>query len=68
MTNIMVPHLQQEYENQKTLFESQPVIVQRFLEGQAQFIAQALITKMARVRFSLPDRVVIAAFSRMERW
>jgi hypothetical protein len=58
MTNNMVPHLQQEYEIQTTLFESQPVIVQRFLESQAQFIAQALITRMARVRFSLPDRVV----------
>jgi hypothetical protein len=59
MANNMVPHLQQEYEIQKTLFESQPVIVERFLEGQALFIAQALITKMAQVRFSLPDRVVM---------
>jgi hypothetical protein len=58
MTNKLVPHLQQEYEIQKTLFESQPVIVQRFLEGQARFIAQALITKMVWVRFALPDRVV----------
>jgi hypothetical protein len=58
MTNSMVPHLQQEYEIQKTLFESQPVIVQRFLESQARFIAQVLITKIARVRFSLPDHVV----------
>jgi hypothetical protein len=58
MTNNMVPHLQQEYEIQKTLFESQPVIIQRFLEDQARFIAQALITRMARVRFSLPDRVL----------
>jgi hypothetical protein len=58
MTNNTVPYLQQEYENQKTLFESQPAIVQRFLEGQAQFIADALITKQARIRFFLPDRVV----------
>lgn len=58
MINNAVPHLRQEYETQKTLFESQPVIVQRFLEGQAQPIAEALITKTAWMRFSLPDRVV----------
>jgi hypothetical protein len=58
MTNNTVPYLQQEYEYQKALFESQPAIVQRFLEGQAQFIADALITKTARAHFSLPDRVV----------
>jgi hypothetical protein len=58
MINNAVPQLRQEYEGQKALFESQPTIVQRFLEGQAQSIAEALITKTARVRFSLPDRVV----------
>ena len=58
MTNNLVPQLRQEFEAQKMLFESQPTIVQRFLEGQAQFIAEALITKTSRVRFSLPDRVV----------
>lgn len=59
MTNTAVPFLQQEYEHQKQLFESQPVIVQRFLEGQAQFIADALITKKPHVQFSLPDRVTV---------
>src|SRR5512141_2013856 len=58
MTNNLIAHLQQEYEYQKTLFEIQPVIAQRFLESQAQFIAQALISKTAQVRFTLPDRVV----------
>lgn len=58
MTNTMVPHLQQEYEIQKKLFESQPAILQRFLEDQAQFIADALIKKTAQARFVLPDRVV----------
>ena len=58
MPNNTVPYLQQEYESQKALFESQPAIVQRFLEGQAQCIADALIEKRAGVRFSLPDRVV----------
>jgi hypothetical protein len=58
MTNNTVPHLKQEYEQQKELFENQPIIVQRFLEGQAQVIADALISKTTQVRFTLPDRVV----------
>jgi hypothetical protein len=58
MTNITVHHLQQEYETQKALFENQTPIVQRFLESQAQVIADALISKTSRARFSLPDRVV----------
>jgi hypothetical protein len=58
MTNITVHHLQQEYEVQKALFENQPVIVQRFLEGQAQVIADALTSKTSRAHFTLPDRVV----------
>jgi hypothetical protein len=58
MTNITVPHLTQEYERQKALFENQPAIVQRFLESQARVIAEALISKTSQVRFSLPDRVV----------
>jgi len=58
MTNNTVPHLTQEYETQKTLFENQPAIVQRFLEGQAQIIADALVSKTSQIRFALPDRVV----------
>ena len=58
MTNNTVPHLTQEYETQKALFENQPAIVQRFLEGQAQIIADALVSKTSQIRFALPDRVV----------
>lgn len=61
MTNITVLHLAQEYERQKSLFESQPVIVQRFLEKQAQVIAGAAISKISQVKFSLPDRVTLDA-------
>jgi hypothetical protein len=63
MTIHTVPYLQQEYENQKRLFETQSAIVQRFLESQAQFIADALVARTARAHFSLPDRVV-TQFSR----
>jgi hypothetical protein len=58
MTNNIGSQLEWEYENQKNLFESQPAILQRFLESQAQFIAEALIAKQVQARFSLPDRVV----------
>ena len=58
MTNITVHHLQQEYETQKALFENQTAIVQRFLESQAQVIADALISKTSQARFTLPDRIV----------
>jgi hypothetical protein len=58
MINTTVPHLTQEYEHQKALFENQPNIIQRFSEGQAQVIAEALIAKTTQVRFNLPDRVV----------
>lgn len=58
MTTITVPQLTQEYETQKALFESQATIVQRFLESQAQVIADSLITKTSQVRFALPDRVL----------
>lgn len=60
MTNNVVHHLQQEYKSQKALFDHQAGIVQRFLEGQAQVIADALITKTSQVHFTLPDRVVTA--------
>jgi len=61
MTEFSIPasHLRQEYLQQKTLFENQPAIVQRFLESQAQQIADGLITKNFQVRFTLPDRVVV---------
>jgi hypothetical protein len=61
MTDFPLPasHLRQEYEAQKTLFESQPVIVQRFLEGQARLIADGMVSKLFQIQFSLPDRVLI---------
>ena len=58
MTIHTVPYLKQEYETQKKLLENQPVILQRFLEGQAQFVADVLVTKTAQARFALPDHIV----------
>jgi hypothetical protein len=63
MTGFSTPasYLKLEYEQQKVLFESQPAIVQRFLESQAGKIADGLISRVNEVRFSLPDRVVVNA-------
>lgn len=60
MSNIQIPAniLSQEYEINKTLFDNQPVIVQRFLESQATAIAGGLISNRMPTRFVLPDRVV----------
>lgn len=53
--------LGEEYEQQKVLFETQPPIVQRFLEAQARQVAEAFTERALHVRFTLPDRVVVAA-------
>jgi len=50
--------LQQEYEKQQALFQSQPPMVQRFLQTQAGSLADAMIQNHPQVHFSLPDRVV----------
>ena len=50
--------LRSDYEKNKKLFEIQPVIVQRFLEGQARQIADAYIERTYTLHFTLPDRVI----------
>ncbi len=52
-------HLREEYEKQRTLFEAQPTLVQRFFEAQAQVVASAIIQHLRAVRFALPDQVVV---------
>ena len=53
-----VSYLREEYERHQALFAAQPVIVQRFIETQAQHLAEAITNNALQVRFSLPDRVV----------
>ncbi len=55
-----VDQLRQEYEQQTTLFDLQPPIVQRFLEAQARQIAEAYAERMRNAHFTLPDRVIVA--------
>ena len=53
-----VSYLRNEYERYQALFAAQPVIVQRFIETQAQRLAEAVTNDALQVHFSLPDRVV----------
>jgi len=61
MTFTIVNHLKQEYESWKALFENQPAIIQHFFGLQAQAIANALISRTALVKFSLPDQILTQA-------
>ncbi len=56
-----IDRLQEEYKQQQTLFNLQPLIVQRFLEAQARQIADAYVERSRGLRFTLPDRVVTKA-------
>lgn len=53
-----VSYLRNEYEHQQALFNAQPTLVQRFIETQAQRLAEALINETHQVHFTLPDRVI----------
>jgi len=50
-------HLRDEYERQQALFLAQPTIVQRFIESQAQNLAEAVSNNARQVRFTLPGQV-----------
>jgi hypothetical protein len=52
-------HLRVEYEHSHQVFDAQPVMVQRFLEGQARTLADAMIQRQPQARFTLPESVVV---------
>jgi hypothetical protein len=54
-----VIQLRQEYLDNLNLVQSQPPLVQRFLESQAAALADSLLQGSSQARFSLPDRIVI---------
>jgi hypothetical protein len=49
--------LRQDYTAEQALLAAQSPLVQRFLEGQARQLADALVQRMPHVHFTLPDRV-----------
>ena len=59
--SMPVDRLRAEYEQQRSLFDGQPQMVQRFLEAQARQIADAYIERARGASFTLPDRVVTKA-------
>jgi hypothetical protein len=51
--------LRREYLAYQNLLQAQPDLVQQFLGVQAASLAEAVMEGVSRVRFSLPDRVVL---------
>ena len=56
-------HLRQEYETWQARFRAQPAMVQRFLEGQARQLADAITQheRPSQIRFMLPDQIGVEA-------
>jgi hypothetical protein len=50
--------LRQEHEQASNLLRIQPPLTQRFVEGQARYLADAMVQHTPQLRFSLPDQVV----------
>lgn len=59
LTDVPVSNLRQEYQFQQSLYDAQPPLVRNFVDQQAQIIAQAILAGASRVRYSLPNRVVV---------
>jgi hypothetical protein len=53
--------LHKEYDRQRKLFDAQPVMLQRYFDTQARYLAESLLQKSSQMRFTLPDRVVVDA-------
>jgi hypothetical protein len=51
--------LQDEYKYQQTLYEAQPILVKRFIELQAQKLADACWKNLPQTSFTLPDQVIV---------
>ena len=51
--------LRQEYDQAAQLFGVQPPLTQRFIEGQAQRLAEAIVQHLSPVHFALPTQIVM---------
>lgn len=56
--NIAYLPLHEEYELQKLLFETQPELIQHFIESQGKQLAEAISRNAGHIHFMLPDRVI----------
>jgi hypothetical protein len=43
----------------QALYDAQPVLVKRFVESEAALLADAIVQRLAQVRFNLPDRIFV---------
>ena len=53
--------LRQEYEQAAQRFSAQPPLTQRFIEAQAQRMAEAIVQRTPQVRFALPTQIAVVA-------
>jgi hypothetical protein len=60
-------YLAQEYNTWQSLLAAQPIIVLRFLETQAHKLADALVSGLTQIRFTLPDQVIVDALVEGEK-
>jgi hypothetical protein len=60
-------YLAQDYNTWQSLLVAQPAIVQRFLESQAHKLADALVSGLTQIRFTLPDQVIVNALGEGEK-
>ena len=58
LASTPVSYLRNEYQRHQALFNAQPVLVQHFIQIQAQHLAEAVTNDALQLQFSLPDRVV----------
>ncbi|MCS7059934.1 MAG: hypothetical protein RMN25_02105 [Anaerolineae bacterium] len=54
-------HLREEFESWQRLLDAQPSLTQRYLEGQARVLADAILQRQSQVSFTLPSAVVVSA-------
>jgi hypothetical protein len=52
--------LRQEYEQAAQLFSMQPPLTQRFIEAQAQHMAEAIVQRTPQVHFALPTQIAVS--------
>ncbi|HTP07237.1 MAG TPA: hypothetical protein VMP08_03250, partial [Anaerolineae bacterium] len=50
--------LRQEYDQAEQLFGAQPLLTQRFIEAQAQHMAEAIVQHISPMHFTLPAQIV----------
>jgi len=58
--------LRLDYQRWRQLFQSQPRLIQHFLETQARNLADGLTQSASQARFSLPDHIICAAGESLE--